>query len=125
MRAQGAVAIDVCSVLDAAIKASVVSYHPRNLTSFVVIDGLQSCGAATVQLDLQFAKAVSLRPIALASDPLMYRVEMLPELIDSYGSKVVLGNIWLRLASSPQHWVKIDAGPHGGSHNFTEQVIRR
>ena len=37
----------------------------------------------------------------------------------------MLGNIWLRLASSPHHWIKVNAGSHGGNHNFTEQVIRR
>ena len=78
MRAQGAIAIEVCSVFEAVLKASVVSYHPRNLTSFVVLDGLQSCGAAIVQLDLQFAKAVALQPIAVASDPQMYQVVMPP-----------------------------------------------
>jgi hypothetical protein len=38
---------------------------------------------------------------------------------------VVLANIWLRFATSPDHWISVDAGLHGGSHNFTEQVIRR
>ena len=66
-----------------------------------------------------------LQTVALAPGSTTLQVEFPPQLIDSYGSEVVLANIWLRFASSPDHWINVDAGLHGGSHNFTKQVIRR
>jgi hypothetical protein len=45
-QAQDVIAIEVCSVLKAVLRASVVSYNPRNLTSLVTIDGLQGCREA-------------------------------------------------------------------------------
>ena len=50
---------------------------------------------------------------------------MLSELLDSYGATVVLSNLWGRLASSPDHWFKLEPGSHGKDFEFSTEVVRR
>ena len=45
--------------------------------------------------------------------------------MDSYGAKLVLGNLWARLASSPLHWFRVDPGTHGENFKFADEVARR
>jgi len=92
---------------------------------FVAIGGLTGCTSPPGVLDVQFARAVALKTEALPSNSSVYQAQVLPELLDSYGAKVVFGNLWGRLASSPDHWFKLGPGSHGEDFKFSEEVVRR
>lgn len=62
---------------------------------------------------------------ALPSNSSVYQAQVLSELLDSYGAQVVLSNLWGRLASSPDHWFKLEPRPQGADFKFSEEVVRR
>jgi hypothetical protein len=118
--------VEVCFGLLERVEVAASSFAARDLSLGLRIEWPAPCTPGPQHIEVTWAKLVPLEAALSPSGPNEYTVRLPQELVDAYPTGALLGNLWLRLVLSPQHWIAVPASePASPDPDAGAAVLRR